>query len=190
MPRRPGLNREKVVQAAVELVNAEGAGALTLNRLAGRLGIQIPSLYNHVDGLPGLQRELALLSARSLGGQMAAAVMGKAGPAAVLALAQAYRDFAHQSPGLYALGLRSSAHAADAELDAAQAQVVQVVLAVIASFGLQGEDALHAVRALRSVVHGFASLEMAGGFGLPLDCDESFRRLVAMLVAGLQAQAA
>ena len=40
--------------------------------------------------------------------------------------------------------------------------------------------------ALRSVIHGFATLEVAGGFGLPLDCDESFRRLIAMLIAGLQ----
>ncbi|MGB8644293.1 MAG: TetR-like C-terminal domain-containing protein [Anaerolineae bacterium] len=45
---------------------------------------------------------------------------------------------------------------------------------------------MHAVRALRSVVHGFATLEVAGGFGLPLDCDESFRRLVQMLIKGLQ----
>jgi hypothetical protein len=36
------------------------------------------------------------------------------------------------------------------------------------------------------MVHGFATLEVAGGFGLPKDCDESFRRLVEALVAGLQ----
>ena len=51
------------------------------------------------------------------------------------------------------------------------------------------EDGLHAVRGLRSVVHGFASLEVAGGFGLPLDLDESFRRLVEMFIGGLQQEA-
>jgi hypothetical protein len=35
-------------------------------------------------------------------------------------------------------------------------------------------------------VHGFASLEAAGGFGMPLDRDESFRRLIATFVAGLE----
>ena len=49
-----------------------------------------------------------------------------------------------------------------------------------------GDDALHAVRALRATVHGFATLEIAGGFGLPLDCDESFRRLVQVLILGMQ----
>jgi hypothetical protein len=56
----------------------------------------------------------------------------------------------------------------------------------MASLGLQGVDAIHALRAFRSMVHGFATLEAAGAFGLPQDCDESFRRLVEGLVAGLQ----
>ncbi len=46
--------------------------------------------------------------------------------------------------------------------------------------------AVHAVRVLRSLVHGFSTLELAGGFGLPLDADESFRILCRMLVAGLR----
>jgi hypothetical protein len=73
----------------------------------------------------------------------------------------------------------------DAELSTAMDRSVRIVAAVIASFGLQGDDALHAVRALRATVHGFATLEVVGGFGLPLDCDESFRRLILVLVRGL-----
>ncbi len=89
--------------------------------------------------------------------------------------------------GLYLTGLRSSGQQTpiDVEPQAAQERIVQIALAVIASFGLQGEDALHVVRGLRSIVHGFATLEVAGGFGLPLDCDESFRRLIEAFVAGL-----
>jgi len=56
----------------------------------------------------------------------------------------------------------------------------------MASLGLQGEAAIHAVRAFRSMIHGFATLEVAGGFGLPQDCDESFHRLINALVAGLK----
>jgi hypothetical protein len=84
-------------------------------------------------------------------------------------------------------GLRSSGQQTpiDVELEAAQERVVQIALAVVASFGLQGNDALHAVRGLRSIVHGFATLEVAGGFGLPLDCDESFRRLITAFINGL-----
>jgi hypothetical protein len=37
-------------------------------------------------------------------------------------------------------------------------------------------------------VHGFATLEISGGFGMPADIDESFARLVELYIAGLQQQ--
>jgi hypothetical protein len=63
------------------------------------------------------------------------------------------------------------------------------VLDVLASYGLRGDDALHAVRRLRSVVHGFATLESAGGFGIPLEVDESFERLPRIFVDGVRGKA-
>lgn len=188
-PRKARLDTATVVQVAVELIEAEGLEALSLGRLARELAVQTPSLYNHIDGLPGLQRELALMSTRDLGEAMGNAAIGKSGAEAVLALAEAYRAYVKDHHGLYMTGLRSSGLQTpiDAELQTAQERVVQIALAVVGSFGLHGEAALHAVRGLRSIVHGFATLEVAGGFGLPLDCDESFQQLVKMFVTGLQA---
>ena len=190
MPSKAGLNKSKVVMAAADLVNTEGFDRLTLNRLAERLGVQTPSLYNHIDGLPGLQHELGLLNARMLGDLLEKAAVGKAGPEALRQVAQAYRAYIKDNPGIYMTSLRASGSQsqADEELKAAEDRIVEIGLAVVASFGLNGEDSLHAVRGLRSMVHGFATLEIAGGFGLPLDCDESFRRLVDMLIRGLQMQ--
>ena len=74
----------------------------------------------------------------------------------------------------------------DVELQTAEDRVVEITLVVMGSFGLKKEDGLHALRGLRSIVHGFATLEVAGGFGLPLDCDESFRRLVELFIRGLR----
>ena len=187
MPPRPGLDTATVVKAAAELINAEGVDALSLSRLAGLLGIRTPSLYNHIDGLPGLRRELALMNARRLGDLLGNAAIGKSGPEALMAVAQAYRAYIKECPGLYAMSLRASGMQApvDVELQSAENRAVEIAMAVVASFGLAGEDGLHAVRGLRSLVHGFATLEVAGGFGLPLDCDESFRRLVSMFIRGL-----
>jgi AcrR family transcriptional regulator len=152
------------------------------------VGVRTPSLYNHIDGLPGLLRELALMNARALKDRLGHAAIGKSGPGAIMAVAQAYRDYIKECPGLYAVSLRASGNRdpVDAELQTAENRVVEIAAAVIASFGLAGDDALHAVRGLRSLVHGFAMLEVTGGFGLPLDCDESFRRLVDIYIRGLQ----
>src|SRR5512140_2330679 len=140
--RKPGLDRAKIVDAAVEIIDAEGNDALTLSRLASAVGVKIPSLYNHIDGLPGLQRELALLSARRMRERVTPVIVGKSGPAALSALAQAYRAFAKESPGLYLAGVRSSVGTADAELEEEQARLVGLVLAVVRSFGLEGDDAV------------------------------------------------
>ncbi len=188
MTGRAGLSKETVVMAAAELVNAEGRDGLTLNRLAEKLGVRTPSLYNHVGGLPGLYRELALLNVRALGERLSEAAIGRSGAEALAAVAHAYRGYIQAHSGLYLATLRSALAQtlADAEIKAAEDRVVQVGLAIMASFGLQGEDALHAVRGLRSLVHGFATLEAAGGFGLALDCDESFQRLVNTFIRGLR----
>jgi len=61
-----------------------------------------------------------------------------------------------------------------------------VLCAVLAGYGLEGDDALHATRGLRGLLHGFVSLETGGGFGVPLDLDESFRRLLQVFMAGLR----
>jgi AcrR family transcriptional regulator len=188
MATRARLTKTAVVQAAAELINEEGPSALSLNHLAEKLDIRTPSLYNHVEGLPGLQRELAVMNARLLADRMSAAAIGKSGTELFMTVAQAFRNYVGEYPGLYLSTLRSSAkqEIQDENLVREEERALKVGLAVMASIGLQGEDAIHALRAFRSTVHGFATLEVAGGFGLPEDCDESFRRLVEALVAGLR----
>jgi len=108
----------------------------------------------------------------------------------VTSVMQAYRAYIKEFTGLYMSTLRVSGtqEVVDLELEKEEARSLKVGMAVMASFGLEGEAAIHAVRGLRSLVHGFATLEVAGGFGMPLDLDESFTRLVKLFIAGLQRQ--
>ena len=186
MPRKPGLDRDEVVRAAATLVNAEGIDALTVGRLAASLNIQPPSLYNHISGLPDLYNALAVLNACALADAMTDAAVGRSGSDALHAIANAYRNYIKESPGVYLSSLRSALNRQTpiAELEAAEERAVNVVLAVLASFGVQDADAIHAARAFRSAVHGFTTIEIAGGFGIPLDLDTSFHRLIDALIYG------
>ncbi len=47
--RRP-LTRARVLEAAMEIADAEGVSALTMRRLGGELGVEAMSLYHHVRG--------------------------------------------------------------------------------------------------------------------------------------------
>lgn len=46
-PRKPLLNRERIIATALTLVDAEGLQAVSTRRLAAELGVSGPSLYNH-----------------------------------------------------------------------------------------------------------------------------------------------
>jgi hypothetical protein len=65
------------------------------------------------------------------------------------------------------------------------AQLVQTLIAVLRGYGLEADDAVHAARIARAALHGFAALENGDGFGIDLDLDESFARLVEVLDRGL-----
>jgi AcrR family transcriptional regulator len=185
MSHRAGLDQAAVVAAGAKLVDEEGLDQLSLGRLAERLGIRTPSLYNHVTGLPGLKRDLALYCQRELLDRLIRATIGKSRAEAIFALADAYRSYAREAPGRYALTLQAPSPG-DGELQEAARQLVDVCRAVLAPYGLSEEDAIHAIRGLRSIVHGFSSLEMAGGFAMPVDPDASFHWLVTLFVAGLE----
>lgn len=187
MPGRKHIDRARVVQVAVELADQRGFEAVTLAQVAAELNIRIPSLYNYVSGLSGLRYQMAVWGLRQATDQLRRAAVGKAGDEAVVAIANAYREFAHAHPGVYGAALRG-APTGDTELAAVGKEVVDVAAAVLAFYGFNGDDAVHAVRALRSVLHGFVDLELAGGFGLPLEPDESFRRLVYILIQGFHGQ--
>ncbi|MCM0675444.1 WHG domain-containing protein [Micromonospora phytophila] len=176
MPRA-GLNQPTVVREAARLADEVGFGQLTLAALAARLGVALPSLYKHVKGADALAQKLSALATAEIAEEMSAAAVGRAGADALRAVANAYRAYARRHPGRYPAAQRAP-DPADPEHLAAGERAVAVVYAILRGYGVTGEPAVDAVRAFRSAVHGFVSLEAAGGFGLPRDVDRSFERLV------------
>lgn len=185
MSPRIGLDRNTLLQAATEMADEQGLDSVTLASLAQKLKIRSPSLYNHVNGLPDLRRELALSGLAKMAACFEAVLPEAAGDEALRAFSRVYLDFARRHPGLYE-ALQRAPDPADRELNEAGAAVVSLVVRVIENYGLRGEAAIHAVRGIRSVLHGFVALERQGGFGMPLDLDMTFQRLVDAFIAGIQ----
>ena len=171
------------MDVAVDLADREGPPAVTLARVAAELGVRTPSLYHHVDGLQGLRRAMALRALQQLDRQLQRAAVGRADAEAVRQLALAYREFAQQRPGLYAATLATPE--GDADIRAAGEAVVATVVAALAGYGFDEATAVHATRSLRSALHGFVSLELAGSFAMAVDPDETFSWLVEALIRGL-----
>jgi AcrR family transcriptional regulator len=173
MPRRRGLDRSVVIEEAAALADEFGLESVTFAHLAERLNIRAPSLYNHIAGTDELRAQLAMLGVRALQAELARAAIGRNGVDGIFAVADAYRRFAKSRPGLYRATL-SAPKPTDVELIAVASEFLAVMDAVMVPLHLHGNDVIHAMRALRSLVHGFVSLEAVHGFGLPQEIDESF----------------
>jgi AcrR family transcriptional regulator len=179
------LSTAAVVNAAVELADERGPGSLTLAAVARRTGVAPPSLYKHVRSVEALQQKVSARVTAELAKALSTAVAGRSGQDAVRSLAHAYRDYGLSHPGRYPLTQRVP-DAQDPEHLAAAELAVQTVVAALRGYGLVGDAAIDAARVARSALHGFVSLEIDGGFGLPQDVGPSFERLVSALHVSLR----
>lgn len=176
---RAGLTPAVVTLAAADLADAHGWQQLTLASVAEELGVRQPSLYKHISSLASLRQAVSQLAITELAAHLGTAVAGRAGFDALTSLSQTYRNYALQHPGRYQASV-----SAPREDDEEHVRVSQALLATLAAvlrgYGItERSNALHEIRSLRALLHGFVSLEAEGGFGLDLDTGESFSRLIA-----------
>ena len=184
---RRGLDGDAVVAAAVRVADRDGFEALTLAAVAAEVGVRVPSLYHHVDGLPALRARVRRFALERLGEGLRRATAGRAGRAAIAGLVRGLHAFGATHPGLLAATV---APPDDPEGRAAGDAVVAVAFDVLGGYGLEGEALVHATRVLRAAVHGFAALDAAGGFARPEAVERSLEALVTVLDGGVRALAA
>jgi AcrR family transcriptional regulator len=98
----------EVVAAGRRLLEEEGPEALTMRRLAERVGIRAPSLYKHLPDKAALEAAIIATGFEEAAATFERAVEGVGegpgnGRGALVALAAAYRRFALEHPHLYRL---------------------------------------------------------------------------------------
>lgn len=109
-----GNLRPALIQAAIELIDELGIGALTLRELASRVGVTHAAPYRHFRDKSALLRAVAQESFHALSTQLDAAVAEPLAPstapaAALRRVAHAYLAFATRRPALYRLMFASEA---------------------------------------------------------------------------------
>jgi AcrR family transcriptional regulator len=179
------LSREIIVNGALTFLDREGWDALTVNALATQLGTKGPSLYNHVQSLEDLRRTVRMRVIDDIITMLNRVGEGRARDDAVLVMAAAYRSYAHHHPGRYSAFTRMPLGGDDPEYAAAARSTAAPVIAVLASYGLEGEDAFYAALEFWSAMHGFVLLEMTGVMD-GIDIDTVFSDMVLRLAAGLE----
>jgi AcrR family transcriptional regulator len=186
MSPRIGADLNTIVQTAVVIADQDGFYEVTLARVAQKLNIRPPSLYNHIDGLHGLRKQMAINGLHEL---YAALLQAKAsvedGDLGLHAIGEAYVNFARRHPGLYEATMQAP-DPSDPEVERAGEDIVMFAVHLLSSYGLEGDDVIHATRGLRSFLHGFATLEQKGEFRMHLQRDESLHVIIDTFIAGIR----
>ena len=178
-----GITRTQVIDSAAALVNTHGFAALNLAQIASQAGIKVPSLYNYVTGIDDVRQALATRGAQEILAVVVHAAVGRAGTDAIMAVALAYRAYIVHNPGVY--GATIHADNLDPEFQHANGELLRVLSQILAHYCLTEPALIHALRGLRSLVHGFATIEISGGFGMPVDLDVSFVQMVQTFIGGI-----
>jgi hypothetical protein len=121
-----------------------------------------------------------------LGDAVRDAVGGRAGRDALAGFATAFRDFVTGHPGRYNATIGAEFTGPDDRLLAASARVLDAIAAVLSGYGIPADKMDHALRAMRSMFHGFATLQAANGFQWSGDPDETFRWMIEFVDRGLR----
>jgi AcrR family transcriptional regulator len=183
---RAGLGSAAVTEAGAALADEVGLDQVSMGMLAERLGVRTPSLYKHVENLADLTHRIGVLAMVELGDAIGEATQGRAGRDALVAAAQAMRTFVKEHPGRYAAGNVARPTGPDDPLDPAAARVLASLSAVLHGYALGPDEEIHALRTIRSALHGFATLEVSGGFRIDTDVDASFTWMVELIDQGLR----
>jgi AcrR family transcriptional regulator len=184
MPR-VGLTAESVVTAGAEIADELGYANLNLVLVAQRLGVRAPSIYKHLDGLADLQHRIATLAMAELSEVTRDAVAGRAGRDALVAMATALRAYVAAHPGRYSATIGAEFTGAGDPLFKEATRVIELIAAVLRGYGIGENDMVHAIRAVRCTLHGFAVLQATNAFQWSGDIDESFEALIAFIDRGL-----
>jgi AcrR family transcriptional regulator len=183
-PAAARTSREEIVAAARDLLETGGIEAVTMQAVAGRVGIRGPSLYKRFASRAALLAAIAEDAFADQARIFARAIRGDDPATDLRRVAVAYRRWAHRHPGTY--GLLFAPVGDDARPPAeAGAQAAAPVINAVAE--IVGRDhALDAARLLTAFVHGFVSMELARAFRLGGDTNAAFEYGIAAVLRSLE----
>lgn len=196
----PGPNtdetRAALLQAAHDLLAAEGPAALSVRRIAAAAGVSTMNVYSRFGGKVGVLDELWIDGFRRLGESMNEFPLTDDPLENLRRCGQTYRRFARANPTYYSLmfdrtipDFHPSDHAKAVALDSL-GRVVERVQAAMDDGAIPPGDAYQVAVGLWACEHGLVSLEMRMEHDVEFDWDHIAPATVEALVRGLAARPA
>jgi len=183
MPRQ-GLSQEKIIEAAIRLMEEIGCENFTLKKLAEYLMIKPASLYNHIASQSELNYAIGKAALERLTTVMELASKEKEGIEAITAISVAYRKYAKENPVLYETFINIPSIRNEL-IKEGRHSIGDILRRILRPYRLTEEETIHMSRAIRSAMHGFISLENSGYFQTEVSLESSYAYMIRCLTVSL-----
>ncbi|MBF6329486.1 TetR/AcrR family transcriptional regulator [Nocardia transvalensis] len=177
-----GSLRERLVEATIQLISAEGLGALTVRRVSRICGVSTMAIYSNFSGMPGLLRAVGSAGFAQLGARLAECPVTDDPIADILVLGFVFRDEALRRPELFRLMFATDSPKAEVKLNRGNVlsgmgesdfenftesfdHVVRATQRALDAGVLCAADARIAAAQFWTGLYGFIQLDMAGLYG-------------------------
>jgi AcrR family transcriptional regulator len=148
---RERLTRERVIDAALEVMDSEGLEAVSMRRVAREVGVEAMSLYNHVldkdDLLAGIQQRIF--------SEFAFEAVGDDPFGNGVRVAHAWRDLMRAHPAL--IEIMTEKHQAPISVEALRP--MEKALKVLRNMGVPDADMMQVFHAFGGYIQGFVMME-------------------------------
>lgn len=173
-----GLTMELITETAMRLTCEKGYNKFSMRELAQELHCRAASLYNYIEGIDDINREIGRRAVEKMDAQLEAATEGKTRDEAIRALGYAYRAFVKDENELYSVIMAMPTINKDGALEIGR-ESARVVKNVVAQYDIPRMEAVNFSRCFRSALHGYASYEVAGYFSAKeVESADSFEFLI------------
>lgn len=177
MVQKRNLTKEKIIEAAFVLADEIGLDQITFQKIAEKLNIKYPSLYNHFTNIEELKIKMTVYFLSNLNSRLMERLIGKSGETAVREFAYVYREFAFENKSGYRLYMNIPS-TEDDEVKRLSKEINAIIHKILAFYSEDETLVIHKSRELRSFLHGFVSLSSHGYFQNPVNLEESFKLMI------------
>lgn len=177
MVQKRNLTKEKIIEASFLLADEIGLNQITFQKIAEKLDIKYPSLYNHFANIEELKIKMTIYFLNNLNSTLMERLIGKSGETAIREFAYVYRDFAFENKSGYKLYVNIPSTESD-EVKRLASESNAIIRKILDFYSSDKIFIIHKSRALRSLLHGFVSLSSHGYFQNPVNLEDSFKLMI------------
>jgi AcrR family transcriptional regulator len=180
-----------LLKAAGDLLATEGAGALTVRRIANVAGVSTMNVYSRFGGKDGVVEQLFVEGFNRLRSAMDSVVTTDDPITDVLSCGLSYRRFAIENPTLYSVMFDRVVPDYEPSFEAQL--IASTTLELLAdrleramqAGALRHADRLHTAALVWATCHGVVSLELKSVGPMAIDWVEVYQQAMNMIVRGL-----